>query len=200
MGAYCDSRILSEGQTAKILDTIIRPTVEATGFTGFLYAGLIMTADGPKVLEFNVRLGDPETQPLMHRLTTDLAPVLVAAARGELGRCSFEWKRRASVGVVLTSGGYPGSYATGVGIAGIEEAESTGAIVFYAGTRMGAGGLETNGGRVLGVTAGGEDLRSAIAGAYKAVGKVEFQGMHYRRDIGEKGLRRYGLGVPGYGG
>src|SRR5439155_11147015 len=162
MGAYCDSRILTEAQTEKILNTIMRPTVEATGFTGFLYAGLIMTADGPKVLEFNVRLGDPETQPLMHRMSTDLAPVLAAAARGELGRHSFAWKRGASVCVVLASGGYPGSYRTGVSIRGIEDAEATGATVFHAGTRTGPGGIETAGGRVLGVTAVGPDLGGAI--------------------------------------
>ena len=188
MGAYCDSRILTEAQTERILETIMRPAVEATGFTGFLYAGLIMTADGPKVLEFNVRLGDPETQPLMHRMATDFAPVLMSAARGELGRCKLEWRRGASVCVVMASGGYPGSYSTGATIRGIEEAESTGATVFQAGTRMGAQGLETAGGRVLGVTAAGEDLASAIKRTYAAVGKIQFAGMHYRRDIGAKGL------------
>jgi phosphoribosylamine--glycine ligase len=190
MGAYCDSRILTEGETEKILDTVIRPAVEATRFTGFLYAGLIMTGDGPRVLEFNVRLGDPETQPLMHRMTTDFAPVLMAAARGELGRHKLEWRRGASVCVVMASGGYPGAYTTGVPIRGIEDAEATGATVFHAGTRMGAQEIETAGGRVLGVTAGGEDLRSAIERAYAAVGKIEFAGMHYRRDIGQKGLTR----------
>jgi phosphoribosylamine---glycine ligase len=197
MGAYCDSRILTEAETERILETIMRPAVDATGFTGFLYAGLIMTADGPKVLEFNVRLGDPETQPLMHRMTTDFAPVLWAAARGELGRHRLDWRRGASVCVAMASGGYPGSYATGAAIRGIEEAEATGATVFHAGTRMGANGLETAGGRVLGVTAGGDDLASAIARAYEAVGKIEFAGMHYRRDIGAKGLKRYGIGVRG---
>jgi len=189
MGAYCDSRILTEAQTEQILNTIMRPAVEATGFTGFLYAGLIMTADGPKVLEFNVRLGDPETQPLMHRMTTDFAPVLMSAARGELGRHKLEWRRGASVCVVMASGGYPGGYPTGVPIRGIEEAEATGATVFHAGTRAGEKGIETAGGRVLGVTAGGDDLRSAIENAYAAVGKIEFAGMHYRRDIGQKGLK-----------
>jgi phosphoribosylamine---glycine ligase len=190
MGAYCDSRILTEAQTEKILETVIRPAVEATKFTGFLYAGLIMTADGPKVLEFNVRLGDPETQPLMHRMTTDFAPVLMSAARGELGRHRLEWRRGASVCVVMASGGYPGAYTTGVPIRGIEDAEATGATVFHAGTRAGQQGIETSGGRVLGVTAGCEDLRSAIERAYAAVGKIEFAGMHYRRDIGQKGLTR----------
>src|SRR5579864_5068922 len=194
MGAYCDSRILTEAETERILETIMRPAVEATGFTGFLYAGLIMTADGPKVLEFNVRLGDPETQPLMHRMTTDFAPVLWAAARGELGRHRFDWRRGASVCVVLASGGYPGGYTTGATIQGVEQAEATGATVFHAGTRKGTGGLETGGGRVLGVTAGGEDLRSAIERAYEAVRKIEFRGMHYRSDIGRKGLRRHEAG------
>jgi len=197
MGAYCDSRILTEAQTERILNTIMRPAVEATGFTGFLYAGLIMTADGPKVLEFNVRLGDPETQPLMYRMSTDLAPVLAAAARSELGRHSFAWKRGASVCVVLASGGYPGSYRTGVSIHGIEDAEATGATIFHAGTRIGPGGLETTGGRVLGVTAAGQDLAGAIEKAYQAVHKIRFDGMHYRTDIGSKGLARYNIGVPG---
>ncbi len=197
MGAYCDSRILTEAQTEQILDTIMRPAVEATGFTGFLYAGLIMTADGPRVLEFNVRLGDPETQPLMHRMTTDFAPVLMSAARGELGRHRMEWRRGASVCVVMASGGYPGQYPTGVAIRGIDEAEAMGATVFHAGTRIGEKGIETAGGRVLGVTAGGDDLRSAIKSAYAGVDKIKFAGMHYRRDIGAKGLKRYGVSEPG---
>jgi phosphoribosylamine--glycine ligase len=199
MGAYCASRILTEAETERILDTVIRPTVEATGFTGFLYAGLMMTADGPKALEFNVRLGDPETQPLMHRMTTDFAPVLMSTARGELGRHRLDWRRGASVCVVLTSSGYPGGYSTGAAIQGVEEAEARGATVFHAGTRMGVQGLETAGGRVLGVTASGEDLRSAIDSAYEAVREIEFDGMHYRRDIGQKGLRRYEAGAPGAG-
>lgn len=197
MGAYCDSRILTEAQTEQILNTIIRPTVEATGFTGFLYAGLMMTADGPKALEFNVRLGDPETQPLMHRMTTDFAPVLMAAAHGELARHRLDWRRGASVCVVLASGGYPGGYASGAAIQGVEQAEAAGATVFHAGTRMGVHGLETAGGRVLGVTSGGEDLRSAIERAYEGVHKIEFAGMHYRSDIGQKGMGRYEVGVPG---
>lgn len=197
MGAYSDSRILTEAQTEQILNTIVRPTVEATGFTGFLYAGLMMTSDGPKLLEFNVRLGDPETQPLMHRLDTDLAPVLMSAARGDLGRHRLEWRRGASVCVVLASEGYPGAYQTGVPIHGVEEAEATGATVFHAGTRLGWNGVETAGGRVLGVTAGGDDLGSAIERAYEGVGKIQFEGMHYRTDIGRKGLGRYGVGLPG---
>jgi phosphoribosylamine--glycine ligase len=190
MGAYCDGAILTEAQTREILDGVIHPTVEAMRFTGFLYAGLMMTAAGPKVLEFNVRLGDPETQPLMHRMASDFVPALMAAATGELAGVKLEWRSGPSVCVVLASGGYPGAYETGKAIHGIEAAEACGATVFHAGTRMGAAGLETAGGRVLGVTAAGPDLDGAIHGAYEAVRRVDFEGMHYRTDIGRKGLRR----------
>lgn len=191
MGAYCDSRILTEAESRTVMDQVIRPTVERTGFTGFLYAGLMMTSCGPKVLEFNVRMGDPETQPLMHRLESDFAEALMAGARGELGGVRLEWKPGPSVCVVLASGGYPGAYPTGKPITGIEEAESLDCTVFQAGTRTGSNGLETAGGRVLGVTAGGEDLRGAIAAAYAGAAKIHFEGMHFRTDIGAKGLRRY---------
>jgi phosphoribosylamine--glycine ligase len=190
MGAYCDGAILSEAQTKEILDGVIYPTVEAMRFTGFLYAGLMMTAAGPKVLEFNVRLGDPETQPLMHRMASDFVPALLAAASGELAGVKLEWRSGPSVCVVLASGGYPGAYESGKAIRGIDAAEAAGATVFHAGTRMGAAGLETAGGRVLGVTAAGQDLAGAIHGAYQAVRQVDFEGMHYRTDIGRKGLER----------
>ena len=195
MGAYCDSRILTEVESRIILDRIVRPTIEATGFTGFLYAGLMMTSDGPKVLEFNVRLGDPEAQPIMHRMRSDLAPLLLAAARGALPAAHMEWKPGPSVCVVLASGGYPGAFAAGKPIHGIEDAETTGATVFHAGTRhgtqQGSAGLETAGGRVLGVTASGADLAAAIDNAYAAARLIHFDGMHYRTDIGQKGLKRY---------
>jgi phosphoribosylamine--glycine ligase len=190
MGAYCDGAILTEAQTREILDGVIYPTVEAMRFTGFLYAGLMMTAAGPKVLEFNVRLGDPETQPLMHRMASDFLPALMAAASGELAGVKLEWRGGPSVCVVLASGGYPGAYETGKAIRGVDAAEATGATVFHAGTRMGAAGLETAGGRVLGVTAAGQDLAGAIDGAYEAVRQVDFEGIHYRTDIGRKGLVR----------
>jgi phosphoribosylamine--glycine ligase len=191
MGAYCDSRILTAVETERILDTIIRPTVAATQFTGFLYAGLMMTASGPKILEYNVRLGDPETQPILHRLKSDLAPVLFAAASGELAGVTLNWNSGPSVCVVIASGGYPGKFDTGLPISGIEQAEASGATVFHAGTKLGVRGLETAGGRVLGVTAAGVDLASAIQSAYSAVALIHFDHMHYRRDIGAKGLRRY---------
>jgi phosphoribosylamine--glycine ligase len=197
MGAYCDSRILTTEQSRTILDTVIRPTIEATGFTGFLYAGLMMTSAGPKVLEFNVRLGDPETQPIMHRMRSDLAPLLLAAARGALPATHIEWDPGTSVCVVLASAGYPRDFTAGRIIDGIDAAEATGATVFHAGTRQGTAGLETAGGRVLGVTASGPDLTSAIDGAYTAARLIHFDGMHYRTDIGRKGLKRYNKVVAG---
>ena len=175
-------------QVSPPIHRVIYPTVERTKFTGFLYAGMMMTEAGPKVLEFNVRLGDPEAQPLMHRMASDLVPALMASATGSLAGVKLEWRRGPSLCVVLASGGYPGSYETGKPIHGVEAAESTGATVFHAGTRTGAHGLETSGGRVLGVTAGGDDLPAAIARAYRAVESIGFDGMHYRRDIGHKGL------------
>jgi phosphoribosylamine--glycine ligase len=191
MGAYCDSAILTAAESREILERVIYPTVEATGYTGFLYAGMMMTADGPKVLEFNVRLGDPETQPLMHRMASDFVPALVAAAEGRLGSAKLEWRAGPSVCVVLASGGYPGTYESGRPITGLDSAEALGATVFHAGTRQGPRGIETAGGRVLGVTAGADDLETAIGRAYRAAREIRFEGMHYRGDIGRKGLERY---------
>jgi phosphoribosylamine--glycine ligase len=190
MGAYCDGRIVSPGDTQRILDTIIEPAVHATSFTGFLYAGLMMTSDGPKVIEFNVRLGDPETQPLMHRLEDGFGDVLMKAATGNLNGATLKWKPEPSVCVVLAAHGYPGQVRSGDVISGIEEC---GAQVFHAGTKMGAKGLETSGGRVLGVTASGTDLATAVRNTYRAVDKIHFDGMHYRRDIAQKGLKRWPL-------
>jgi len=191
MGAYCDSRILTAEESRTVCDRIIRPVIDATGFTGFLYAGLMMTSAGPKVLEFNVRLGDPETQPIMHRMRGDLAPLLMAAAQGALPEVPLAWDPGPSVCVVLASGGYPGAFPAGKPIQGIEAAEAAGATVFQAGTRLGFTGLETAGGRVLGVTASGADLSAAIGNAYAAARLIHFDGMHYRSDIGRKGLKHY---------
>jgi phosphoribosylamine--glycine ligase len=188
MGAYCDGRILSSRDAGIILDTVIQPAVAAIGFTGFLYAGIMMTAAGPKVLEFNVRLGDPETQALMHRLDDDFAGTLTRAAAGELKSGNLKWKKAPSVCVVMAASGYPGKVRTGDAITGIE---GNPARVFHAGTRMRPNGLETSGGRVLGVTASGSDLAQARENAYAGVEKIHFEGMHYRRDIGGKGLKRW---------
>lgn len=189
MGAYCDSRILDPAMTRRIMETVVQPTVdhmaaEGAPFTGFLYAGLMMTADGPRVLEYNVRLGDPETQPIMYRMEGDFAAVLA-------GEAAPRWRDDPSVCVVMAASGYPSRPRTGDPIQGIEMAESTGATVFHAGTRLGAKGLETSGGRVLGVTASGPTLGEAITNAYRAAACVQFEGAHYRTDIGAKGLRRW---------
>jgi phosphoribosylamine--glycine ligase len=167
-------------------------SAEGSPFTGFLYAGLMMTDHGPKVLEYNVRLGDPETQALMHGLDSDFAQALWAAAHGDLSGAALAWRADPSVCVVLASAGYPGTPRTGDAICGIEEAEALGATVFQAGTKAAAGAIETSGGRVLGVTASGSGLAGAIENAYLAVGKIHFEGMHYRHDIGRKGLKRWG--------
>jgi phosphoribosylamine---glycine ligase len=195
MGAYCDSSILTGSQSEIVMDTVIQPALGAMAanghpYTGFLYAGLMMTKDGPKALEFNARLGDPETQPLMHRLAGDCGEVLAAAARGDLSGTRLDWKPEPSVCVVLASHGYPGAVRTGDVIRGVADAEQNGAVVFQAGTRETERGLETSGGRVLGVTASGPDLASAIDNVYAAVAKISFDGMHYRRDIGARGLNR----------
>lgn len=196
MGAICDRRILTEAQTGDIMDRIMMPAIqqmerEATPFTGFLYAGLMMTAEGPKVLEFNVRLGDPETQSLMYSFEGDLGELFSQVAQGgatPLG--DFSWTEPSAC-IVLSSHGYPDAPRTGDPIRGIEAAEAAGATVFHAGTKRVDGRLVTGGGRVLGVTAGGNTLRAALEQAYRAVSQIHFDGMHYRKDIGQRGLRRW---------
>ncbi len=185
MGAYCDSNLLSAAQSESILDRIMLPALaqmakEGTPFTGFLYAGLMLTDDGPKLLEFNVRLGDPETQTIACSTSGDFAQFLQ-----DPEHCSISFEKP-SVCVVLASDGYPDVPRTGDVIAGISEAEQNGAVVFQAGTRVEGGQLVTAGGRVLGVTASGATLRAAALEAYKAVGRIHFEGMQYRRDIGQK--------------
>lgn len=189
MGAYSDSRLLSPAQRRHIMDKIINPVVHATSYTGFLYAGLMMTPDGPSVLEFNVRLGDPETQPLMMRLESDWGEVLMSAARGALDCDQLDWTPDPATCIVMASGGYPGPFETGREITGIGSVKD--AEVFEAATKQDGNRLLTNGGRVLGVTAKGPDLKTSLDRAYAAVRQIQFEGMHYRRDIGAKGLRRY---------
>ncbi|MCL4854338.1 MAG: phosphoribosylamine--glycine ligase, partial [Bryobacteraceae bacterium] len=196
MGAYCDGRILPPSATEDVLSTVVLPVVEymrdkEEPFTGFLYAGLMLTEDGPKVLEFNVRLGDPETQALMMRLNSDLASLLLTCARGALSGIRPGWSTDPSVCVVMAAAGYPGQVRTGDPITGIAEAERDGAVVFHAGTACVNGEVRTAGGRVLGVTASGADLPAAIARTYDAVGRIRFEGAHYRTDIGVKGLKRW---------
>jgi phosphoribosylamine--glycine ligase len=196
MGAYCDSRILTSAQTGVVMERVMLPVIEGMRrdgcpFTGFLYAGLMMVGGEPQVLEFNVRLGDPETQALMHRISGDFVTLLEASARGDLQNAAVRWLPAPSVCVVMAAAGYPGTPRKGDLISGIEEAESLGATVFHAGTKAALEGAVTSGGRVLGVTASGDDLLAAIERSYAAVCKIGFEGMHYRCDIGQKGLKRW---------
>jgi phosphoribosylamine--glycine ligase len=196
MGACSCSTILTSDQRGRIMDTIINPVIHATKFTGFLYAGLMMTAAGPSVLEFNVRMGDPETQALMMRLESDWGEALMASARGSLHEHDLRWSSDAATCVVLASRGYPGDYGTGEKITGIDSVH--GAQVFQAGTKCSGGDLITAGGRVLGVTATGHDLETSVSRAYDAVSHIHFAGMHYRNDIGFRSFQRYnkeGLGT-----
>jgi phosphoribosylamine--glycine ligase len=194
MGAYCDGKILSDSQKELIMAQVIVPAIaqmrsEGQPFTGFLYAGLMMTSQGPKVLEFNARLGDPETQVLMHRMESDFVEPLFAATEGQLEESELNWRGDPSVCVVMAAAGYPGAVQSGDKIAGVDQAEN--ATVFHAGTKLAGGDLVTSGGRVLGVTASGPTLSSAIHNTYEQVQKIHFDGMHYRKDIGHKGLKRW---------
>jgi phosphoribosylamine--glycine ligase len=194
MGAYCDGRILDDLQKTEIMTRIIRPTIqhmrdEGKPFTGFLYAGIMMTAQGPKVLEFNARLGDPETQALMHRMVSDFIEPLAAAAHGALEGIPLVWRTEPSMCVVLAAAGYPGAVQSGDAIQGLEQVRE--ATVFHSGTKLIQNVLVTSGGRVLGVTARGASLPDAIRNTYDDVRKIRFDGMHYRTDIGRKGLKRW---------
>ncbi len=196
MGAICDRRILSSEQTGAIMDRIMEPAIyrmaeESTPFTGFLYAGLMMTEEGPKVLEFNTRLGDPETQALLYNFEGDLVELLQQSVAGQPMFVSDSSWRETSACVVLASSGYPDAPRIGDPISGIDMAESTGAAVFHAGTKRVGGNLLTNGGRVLGVTAGADALPAAVDAAYSAVAAIQFDGMQYRKDIGQKSLKRW---------
>ncbi len=196
MGAYSADFILDEEQKAFVIENIIIPTMrgmaaEGAPFKGILYAGLMLTSEGPKVLEYNVRFGDPETQVILPRLKSDLAEIFARTAAGELDSCAIEWHDDCAVCVVAASGGYPGSYSKGMDIKGIDEAEKLPAtMVFHAGTTSDEGVLRTSGGRVLGITATAPDLQSAINRAYEAVGRIDFEGMYFRRDIAAKGMRK----------
>lgn len=198
MGAYSPAPVVTDALMAEICRTILEPAIrgmreDGTPYMGVLYAGLMMTTSGPKVIEFNCRFGDPETQVVLPRMKTDLVSALLACCRGELDRLPLEWHEGACVSVVMASGGYPRDYAKSKVITGIDAAERlAGVTVFHAGTKVQDGALVTNGGRVLNVTAAGAGIREAIDAAYDAVGCIQFEGAHYRRDIGGKALKRLG--------
>jgi phosphoribosylamine--glycine ligase len=198
MGAYAPAPIVSKATEKRVLEEIVHPTLrglrdEGHPYVGVLYAGLMIDAGGaPSVVEFNVRFGDPETQPLMLQMDADLVPILDAAARGRLPSDLAVTTSDAAVCVVLASEGYPRSYETGKPILGIEEAEAeTGVVVFHAGTKRDAAGrLLTAGGRVLGVTARGPDIATARERAYAGAERIRFEGKQYRRDIADRALDR----------
>jgi phosphoribosylamine--glycine ligase len=195
MGAYAPVRLLDNALEQTILDTIVTPTIaalaaEGAPYHGVLFAGLMLSKDGPKVVEFNCRFGDPECQPIMARLAGDLVPSLLAAARGEPLPAPMA-SAGAAVCVALASGGYPGAYGTGLPIHGLAEADAMpGVHVFHAGTALKDGAIVTAGGRVLGVTGVARTIAEALVRAYEAVGVIRFDGMHYRRDIGRRALAR----------
>jgi phosphoribosylamine--glycine ligase len=196
MGAYAPVPAFDAGTHERAMAEIVRPTIAALGkadapYRGALYAGLMLTREGPRVVEFNCRFGDPECQVLLPRLADDLLPLLDAVARGRGLPPALRWREQASVCVVAASGGYPGPYETGRVIRGLDpEGGLPGANVFHAGTARRDGTLVTAGGRVLGVQAQAPGLREAIEHAYEAVGRIAFEGMHVRRDVGAKGLAR----------
>jgi phosphoribosylamine--glycine ligase len=196
MGAYSPAPVVTPEVHARAMREIILPTLkgmerDGTPYTGFLYAGLMIDAAGnPRVVEFNCRLGDPETQPILMRLKSDLLDLLQAALAGRLAETEAEWDRRAALGVVLAAAGYPDSPRKGDGIAGLPTAQPDDVHVFHAGTAQHEGRVSTSGGRVLCVTALGENVKLAAERAYEAIGSITFDGMQYRRDIGYRALQR----------
>ena len=196
MGAYSTQSIVDEQMRDWLVNHIARPVVagmkqEGAEYKGVLYCGLMMTARGPMVLEFNCRFGDPETQPILMRLDSDLAEALEASIEGRVSEGDFKWSADASVCVVMSSGGYPGTFEVGKKIMGLEDAGKVeGVKVFHAGTTKRDGAYYTAGGRVLGVTARAADLESAVERAYEAVAKIGFEGAHYRKDIAARAVKR----------
>jgi phosphoribosylamine--glycine ligase len=194
MGAYSPAPIITPEFEKEIIDTIMRPVIEGMKsdgikYKGILYAGLMINNNKASVLEFNCRLGDPETQPVLSRLSTDLLDICLALTDGKLAELEVQWKPEPAVCVVLASKGYPGKYAKGDIIEGLEAAKKIeGVTVFHAGTSFSGSNIVTNGGRVLGVTALGDDIRSAKVRAYEAIEKIHFNGMHYRKDIADRAL------------
>ncbi len=196
MGAYSPAPILDEAMAQRVMDDIIRPTAAAMAqegrpYKGVFYAGLMITSDGPKLIEYNVRFGDPETQPLMMRLDSDLVPALLACADGTLDRIGLAWKDAAALCVVMAANGYPGSYDKGSIIKGLDKADAMdGVTVFHAGTAAQGGETIAIGGRVLGVTALGKDVADAQEKAYAAVDVIDWPGGFCRRDIGWRAVRK----------
>jgi len=199
MGAYSPAPVITDAVMDQINREVLVPIVDGmnrngTPYKGVLYAGIMVTAAGPRVLEFNVRFGDPETQPILMRLKSDLLEVMLAVCDGKLDEISLDWSPNPAVCVVMASGGYPGEYEKGKLITGIDQAEETGdVVVFHAGTAD-KNGIVTNGGRVLGVTALGRTIADAKRLAYEAAAKIKFDGAYYRKDIADKAIKRRSAG------
>ena len=195
MGAYSPAPVITEALQSEVMEKVMRKALrgfrsEGINYKGVLYAGLMIDGGVPYVLEFNCRMGDPETQPVLARLDSDFAEIALAIADGKLSDTQIKWKDEASVCVVIASGGYPGKYEKGIPITGLDEAKKTeGVTVFHAGTAFNDNTVVTSGGRVLGVTAVGKDISTARERAYAACGKIHFKGMHYRKDIAERALK-----------
>ncbi len=196
MGAYSTAEIVDDTMRDWLVNHIAKPVIdgmkaEGAEYKGVLYCGLMMTARGPMVLEFNCRFGDPETQPILMRLESDLVDALEASIGGRVSDGDFKWSQDASVCVVMASGGYPGSFEMGKKISGLDEAAAVeGVKVFHAGTSKREGEFFTAGGRVLGVTARAAGLNAAVERAYEACGKIRFEGAHYRKDIARRALKK----------
>jgi len=196
MGAYSPAPVITADMEKRVMEKIMKPTLralknEGIPYKGILYAGLMIDKGNPHVLEFNCRLGDPETQPVLSRLQSDFMNIAMAITDGTLSEVAIEWKRDPAVCVVISSAGYPGKYRKGELIRGIGDANKVdGVHVFHAGTTFNDGNVVTAGGRVLGVTATGENIAAAKWKAYEAVGKIHFDGMHYRKDIADRALER----------
>ena len=196
MGAYTPAPVMDEAMTGRVMEEIVTPTLaamakEGAPYAGVLFVGLMIGPDGPRVVEFNCRFGDPECQAILPRLDEDILPVFEAVASGRGLPASLRWRREASVCVVLASPGYPGTPRAGLPIEGVEAAAALpGVNVFHAGTALRDGALLTAGGRVLGVQTLGGDIRAAMERAYDAVGRIRFEGMQFRHDIGRRALAR----------
>jgi len=195
MGAYSPAPVVTDKLLSEIKETVLDRFLEGIkkenmDFRGIIYAGVMVTENGPKILEFNVRFGDPETQAVLMRLDSDLADIMTKTAEKSLNQVKLEWSKKPAVCVVMAAGGYPGSYNKGDAISGLVEAADTGAVVFHAGTTLKDGSIVTSGGRVLGVTAKGANIADAAANAYKAVEKISWNGTFYRKDIAYRALKK----------
>ena len=195
MGTYAPAPVMTPEMTERAVEEILKPTIaamekEGCPYRGCLYLGLMVTHEGPKVVEFNARFGDPETQVVLPLLDGDLVQIMCACADGTLADVPIHWKDGAAVCVVLAAGGYPASYERGHEIHGIRDAEDTGALVFHAGTAKQDGNIVTNGGRVLGVVGMGKDITAAVKKTYEAVEKISFKNVYHRKDIAHRALNR----------